>query len=88
MSEKDEKVKEILEREIDEPGSLDRLEDYAKNVFDVIVSCGECNCQDNDACGNCPGYRPALELEYAMQTQIILFAEEIRKGWLQSDGGK
>jgi len=70
-------LKEILERKVDEPLCLDRLTDYSQEILLSPFAqkvCGDCECPD-DSCDGCGAYGAMLQMEYEIQTQVIVFAE-------------
>ncbi len=70
-------TKEILERKVDETGCLNRLTDYSEGVllspFAPMI-CGDCDPSD-DSCDGCGAYGAMLQMEYEIQTQVIVFTE-------------
>lgn len=74
-------LKRILNRKYPGPSSLDRLHDYVEEIFgpSVTSACGGCNAEE-DACDECV-IDNLGQLEWDMQTEIILFAEKLLSDW-------
>jgi len=79
-------IKEIFDRPLDEMGSLDRLVDYAQ-ANRVPLGSAVCDtnkggdCPEDDTCEGCAGFEGMSQIEYAMQTEIILFSEKLIADW-------
>lgn len=78
----DKELKGILERKVDAPGCLDRLTDYSQDVLMAPFDRQICDIKKHDdcpadSCGDCLGFEAMRQLEYDVQTEIILFAEEL-----------
>ncbi len=79
-------LKRIIGRKVSALGCLDRLTDYSQEVLAAPFSkvmCGRCDPPD-DTCEGCGGYEATLQLEYDIQTEVILFSEELVARVLES----
>lgn len=83
---------DILKRKPNEPGSLDRLTDFSQDELmapfgHIICDIKKRNDCPADECDGCLGFEAMSQLEYDMQTEIILFARQLVKEWKESNIG-